>query len=137
MLEWLLRKEKKEKLVSLRREIDEKEVDKLFIPYLHEFNTMPCVCTTQCCTGHTRPRKPGYISFRLSERMQESFKKLALEDILGIPSVMSVEETYEIFEGPLRPRTVIWFTQRGWQGIISEVLRHTRRAHRSMRRRRA
>lgn len=135
MLEWLNEVEKEEKLLNLRQEISDKDIDRNFIPYLNRFNTMPDVCTTQCCTGHIRKvngtseSKPGYLSLRFSFHMEAYFKYHALKQILDMPSVIMAEENYEVFGDFVRQRTVIWFKHRDWRDTVETILGHTQKAY--------
>lgn len=131
MLEWLTDTEKQEKLLCLRQEIEDKDLDLSFIPYLNRLNDIPDVCTTQCCTGHNK--KPGYLSLRFSFHMEAYFKYHAIQDILELPEVQMVEENYEIFSGLLRQRTVIWFGHENWKETVEKIIKITESAHELMR----
>lgn len=115
---YLTAPEKEYVLKQLEEELARGWVDEEIIPYLEELNQIQGVVTTQSCAGHDDGRV-GYISIRLSERMNELF--LRHIDYLFKPErslyqyLAGVEQHWECFKSGItgeevaRPRWVFWF----------------------------
>lgn len=66
-MQWLTDEEKIVNLNRLNSDIENGDIDKVFVPYLLKINKMGGICTTQCCTGHSKKNPSGYLSLRMTK----------------------------------------------------------------------
>jgi len=133
-IEWLTGKEKKQKLELLRRDISNGEVDREFISYLNRLNVFPNVCTTQCCSGKGKKSKNGYLSLRFRKNTADYFKKMAIPVLLAMESIPEIHEDYELFDGAVRQRTVIWFRYEKWDCMVEKVIGELKKIRKHLKR---
>lgn len=126
--------EKEYILKQLEEEIAQGWVDQEIIPYLEELNRISGVVTTQSCAGHRDKdnQRDGYISIRLSERMNELW--LRHIDYLFDPnrsfslSLISVEQAWDAFQNAITgyeiacPRWVLWFVPEERDGFFKALI---------------
>lgn len=117
--EWLTLGEKKEKLNDLY-ELENKDLDLNFLPYLERINQLSGMCTTQSCTGHRK--KDGYISLRFEYKTHELFMNEIIH-LLKTPEILDVQEKFEIFGKKVRQRSVIFFKHYHWHKTIEKIIR--------------